>query len=95
MATPTASDATSSSIKLTWTAVPTASKYKIVSNPSVPIDDITDANLATTTITGLTAETSYTFTITAFNSEGRESAASDPSAALSTTVILPDSPTNV
>lgn len=65
---------TSNSISLAWSASSGASSYEIYRNGSL----VGTSNTTSYTNTGLTAGTSYTYTIIAVNSSGSKSSASSP-----------------
>ncbi|CAK8684485.1 unnamed protein product [Clavelina lepadiformis] len=85
---------TINSITLKWTAVSGDSpslRYNVDWNPSGPTGSRTDLTTTSAIISGLTASTRYTFTVTAVN-DGGSADPSDP-AMFSTFPNQPDSPT--
>ncbi|CAK8684508.1 unnamed protein product [Clavelina lepadiformis] len=88
------SDATTSKIYLSWDAVSGTSPsltYTVSWTSSGPSGSRTDLTTTSTTISGLTASTRYSFTVTAVN-DGGSADPSDP-AMFSTLPNQPDSPT--
>jgi chitinase len=76
----TVTGTTSSSVALSWTAPPgTVSGYYVDENGS----QVANVTGTSTTVTGLTASTTYTFTVTAYNSAGQSAASSQVSATTS------------
>ncbi|MFC9814605.1 chitinase [Streptomyces virginiae] len=73
----TASAASSSSVLLSWTAVPGATSYTVHREGAAPLP----VTAASATVTGLAASTAYTFRVSAVNAAGE----SPPSAPVSAT----------
>ncbi|MFJ9598125.1 chitinase [Streptomyces virginiae] len=73
----TASAASSSSVLLSWTAVPGATSYTVHRDGAAPLP----VTAASATVTGLAASTAYTFRVSAVNAAGE----SPPSAPVSVT----------
>ncbi|MFE5493873.1 chitinase [Streptomyces virginiae] len=75
----TASAASSSSVLLSWTAVPGATSYTVHRDGAAPLP----VTAASATVTGLAASTAYTFRVSAVNAAGE----SPPSAPVSVTTM--------
>ena len=91
----TATTASATSATVTFTAPESnggsaITSYTATSSPGGLTGTLAGATAGTITITGLTASTSYTFTVTATNSEGT-STASSASNSITTSAIAPES----
>jgi hypothetical protein len=75
------------SVKVDWTAVTGDTSYQVTANPAPPGGQPAATTARTQTVTGLTAGTPYTFTVTATDGT-RTSVASAPSAAATPTAVL-------
>jgi len=99
-ATPSSVSATaesSSSIKVSWSSVTGATGYKVYrsSSSSGTYSKAGDATTTSYTDTGLTANTTYYYKVSASNSAGESSQSSSVSAKTSASISIPATPTGV
>jgi fibronectin type 3 domain-containing protein len=99
-ATPTgvsASAESSTSIKVSWSSVTGATGYKVYrsSSSSGTYSKVGDATTTSYTDTGLTANTTYYYKVSATNSAGESAQSSAVSAKTSASISIPATPTSV
>ncbi|HEX9493211.1 MAG TPA: IPT/TIG domain-containing protein, partial [Thermoanaerobaculia bacterium] len=85
----TATAQTSTSVLITWSAVPSATSYQIFRNDGGGFAQINTSTSATYTDSGVTASTSHLYRVRAVNASG---ASGDSASDIATTIIFTDDP---